>query len=370
MDSKQHKSFKYRIYPTKKQKKLLCLQLEECRWLYNQFLEQRKLAWSSNGTGLHLYSQISTISSLKMDRPGLNEVHSQVLQNVAVRVDLAYKAFFRRVKLKETPGFPRFKGECYDSFTYPQSGFAIVNGTKPKLRLSKIGNVKIILHRRIEGIIKSLNIKRSPVGKWYACFACEVDKTLLSILNNNVGIDVGIKSFAHLSNNMVIENPKFMKVDKKKLKVASRKLSTTTNTVVKEKRRIIRAKIHERIANRRSNFTHQQSRMIVNNYGFIAIEDLTINRMVHNNCLAKDIHDAAWSQFFDKLIYKAECAGRTVVKVNPAYTSQTCSNCGHRNIMELKDRDFSCSCCGFEIDRDLNAALNILTVGLHSIGHP
>jgi len=364
-----HKMFQYRIYPTKKQETLLSQALEECRWLYNHLLEKRKEAYEQRGESLSCYGQITTFPILKQERPSLTTVHSQVLQNVAVRIDLTFKAFFRRLRAHaQEPGFPRFKGKGrYDSFTYPQSGFRI--DSQGKLYTSGIGHIQMVLHRPLRGKIKTLTIRRSSTGKWYASFSCECDPERLPENPSQVGIDVGLKTFATLSDGAEIENPRFFRKEEKALAKVQRKHSKLAKgTAERRKHRKAVARVHERIAWRRGNFTHQESRKIVNSHGVICVEDLTVNRMVHNHCLAKSIHDAAWSAFFAQLSCKAEEAGRTFVKVNPAYTSQTCSRCGHRQAMPLSERTFHCPYCLLSIDRDLNAALNILAVGLHSIG--
>src|SRR6266699_4713705 len=363
------KMFEYRIDPTKKQETKLNETLEECRWLYNHLLQRRKEVYEQQGLSLSLYQQQATFAILKRDRPSLATVHSQVLQNVAVRLDLAMKAFFRRVKAHEAePGFPRFKGKGrYDSITYPQSGFKM--DTQGKLYASGIGHLKIVLHRPIRGKIKTLTIRRSSTGKWYASFSVECDPERLPECPEQVGIDVGLKMFATLSNGTEVENPRFFRQEEKALAKVNRKHSKLVkNSPKRRKHRKAVARVHERIAFRRGNFTHQESRKIVNGFGVIAVEDLHVNRMTHNHCLAKSISDAAWSQFFAQLFAKAEEAGRMALKVNPAYTSQTCSACGHRQKMPLSERIFDCSCCGLHLDRDLNASKNILAVGLHSIG--
>jgi putative transposase len=362
------KTFQYRIYPTKKQQRMLNETLEECRWLYNHLLEMRKNAWEHDGKSLSCYAQQATYPILKEQRPSLNTIHSQVLQNVAVRVDLAYKAFFRRIKTGEKPGYPRFKGHGrYDSITYPQSGFSITHDDR--VSLSKIGSVKMVYHRPIKGQIKTCTIRRSSTGKWYVCFSVECEPERLPECSEQVGIDVGLKTFATLSNEEEIENPRFFRKEEKALAKVQRKHSKLTKgTLERRKHRKAVARVHERVAWRREDFTHQQSRQIVDRFGLICVEDLTINRMVHNHCLAKSIADAAWSAFFLQLSCKAEEAGRRFVKVNPAYTSQTCSRCGHRQKMPLSNRVYHCPCCLLSIDRDLNASLNILAVGLHSIG--
>jgi len=361
------KTFKYRIYPTKKQDRIMRQWLEECRWLFNHFLAERKNAWEQEQKSLSLYEQQASLPTLKKQRPSLASVHSQVLQNVAVRIDLAFKAFFRRVKAGEKPGYPRFRGKGrYDSFTFPQSGFSL-NGNI--LRLSKIGNVKVVLHRPVEGNIKTCTIKRSSTDKWYVMFSCEWEPTPLPENNEAVGIDVGLHSFATLSTGEHIENPRFFRQEEKALAKAQRKLSKAEKgTLERKKRRKVVARIHERIAWKRQNFIHQHSRRIINRFGIIAVEDIHVNHMLHNHCLAKSISDAAWSGFFQLLAQKAAWAARQFVAVNPAYTSQTCSSCGHRQKMPLSERVFKCPCCGLESDRDHNAAVNILGLGLQSLG--
>jgi putative transposase len=183
-----------------------------------------------------------------------------------------------------------------------------------------------------------------------------------------VGIDVGLHTFAMLSDGTSVDNPRFFREEEKALAKANRKLSKAIKgTHERHKHRKVVARVYERIGFRRNNFAHQASRKIVNNFGFIAVEDLTVNRMVHNHCLAKSISDAAWSGFFSMLAYKAENAGRRLVKVNPAYTTQDCHRCGHRQKLTLADRFYACPCCGLHIDRDLNASLNILALGMQGM---
>jgi putative transposase len=362
------KMLKYRIYPTKKQEKKLNETLEECRWLYNHLLEMRKTAYEQDGLALTCFQQQNTFPVLKQERPSLSGVHSQILQNVAVRVDLAFKAFFRRVKAGEKAGYPRFRGsDRYDSFTFPQSGFSITHDDR--VALSKIGHVKMVYHRPMKGKVKTCSVQRSSTGKWYVSFSCECEPERLEPTPTQVGIDVGLKTFATFSNGEEIENPRFFRKEEKALA----KVNRTHSKLVKgsperRKHRKVVARVHERIKFRRDNFTHQQSRQIVDRFGLICVEDLHVNCMVHNHCLAKSIHDAAWTGFFDKLFAKAEEAGRTAVKVNPAYTSQDCSRCHHRQMMPLSERTYHCPRCLLSIDRDLNASLNILSIGRYALG--
>ncbi|MEP6775830.1 MAG: transposase [Chloroflexota bacterium] len=353
--------------------------LEECRWLYNYLLAQRKDAYEQTKETLSLYDQHALLPALKKDRPSLSTVHSQVLQNVAVRIDLAFKAFFRRIRKSyegkgEKPGYPRFRGYGrYDSLCYPQapSGCNLVGNS---LHLSKVGPVQVVLHRPLEGTPKTVCIRRSSTGKWYATFSCEWKPAALPVSSEQVGIDVGLKTFATLSSGEEIENPRFFRTEEKALAKVQRLLSKQEKgTPSRAKRRKVVARVHERVGWRRNDFSHQHSRRIVNRFGFIALEDLEVNRMLHNQCLGKSISDAAWAGFRQLLEVKAEWAARKVVAINPAYTSQTCHACGHRlssgQRLGLSDRIFDCPCCGLHIDRDLNASLNILALGIQRMSN-
>ena len=362
-----HKAFKYRLRPTAKQATTLALHLEECRMLYNHFVVERIQAYQDRGESLSLYDQHKRLPFLKTDRPTLAGVHSQVLQNVAVREDWAFQAFYRRCKDGgKKPGFPRFKGMGrYDSLTYPQDqGFGLQDG---HVRLGKIGTIRAVVSRPLEGRPKTCTVRRAATGKWYATIVCAVQAQPLPESANAIGIDVGLEKFATLSNGETIANPRFFRREEHELAKAQRKLSRAEKgTPARAKVRKVVARVHERIRFRRHDFAHQLARRLVNRFGRIAVEDLTINGMVPNPYLAKSIHDAAWSQFRQCLSYKAEEAGRTLVAVHPAYTSQDCSQCGHRLRKALSQRRHECPCCGLDIDRDENAARNICRLGLQS----
>jgi putative transposase len=352
------KTFKYRLYPNQQQRRLLDQQLEECRWLYNYLLAERREAWEQRQESVCYYDQATSLPGLKTERTTLATVQSQVLQNVAVRIDLAFKAFFRRTKAGETPGYPRFRGTGrYDSLTYPQVPVGCkLDAEARRVRLHGVGAVKVVYHRPIEGTPKTATIWRSRTGKWYVYFACEcAEPTPLPATGQRVGIDVGLKTFATLSTGRVIANPRFFRAEEKALARVQRAHSKLEKgTRARAKHRQVVARVYERIAWRRGDFAHQHSRRIVNQCDLIAVEDLSVNRMVHHPCLAKSIQDAAWSQFTDLLAVKAAWAGRTFVAVNPAYTSQDCSGCGYRQVLSLSDRD-------------LNASLNVLSVGQHAL---
>jgi putative transposase len=359
-------AYRYRLYPTQAQETALTGTLETCRQVYNSLLNWRKHDYEVLGKSPSKFEQQAAFPRWKKKNAELGEVYSQVLQNVAVRVDLAFDAFFRRVKAGETPGFPRIKGHGqYDSITYPQSGFGFCQG---RLRLSKIGNLAIRLHRPIDGDIKTCTVRRIN-SKWFVCFACEVEPELLPPSEEQVGIDVGLKTFASLSNGEFVENPRFFRRDEKALAKAQRKLSNQKRgSRARRKARKVVSRIHERIRNRRHDFVHQTARRLVNRYGVIAVEKLNVKGMVKNHCLAKSISDASWSMFRFVLTGKAERANRLVVAVNPAYTSQRCSGCGDIQKKPLSVRTHRCSVCGLVLDRDTNAAVNIKdAVGQHSL---
>jgi len=282
-------------------------------------------------------------------------------------VDLAFRAFFRRVKAGEKPGYPRFRGPGrYDSFTFPQSGFKL---REDSLYLSRIGAVKIVLHRPIEGRIKTLTLRRDGVGNWYACFACEVEPRPLPFNDRAVGIDVGLESFATLSGGVKIGNPRFFRRDEHELARAQRRLSNAEKGTPERARRLKAVQhIHQRIANRRRDFAHQVSRELVNHYGLLAFEKLNGRGMLQNHCLAKSLQDAAWGQLVRYTTYKAENAGRVIVRVDPRNTSRMCSGCGRLVEKTLSVRVHECPACSLVMDRDENAANNILRLGLQSRG--
>jgi putative transposase len=341
--------------------------LDTCRQVYNQTLAHRKEAWEQRQATRSLYDTNAMLTQWKQERPALSQVHSQVLQNAQERVDLAYKAFFRRVKAGETPGFPRFRGPGrYDSFTFKQSGFAV---QERLLRVSKIGVLRLVLHRALEGTIKTLTLRRAPSGKWYACFSIETEPMRLPPTESAVGVDVGLTSFATLSTGKQIANPRFFRTDETALAKAQRRLATAEKgTPARAKCRKVVAHIHERIANRRYDFCHQTARQLVNTSGILAFEALQIPHMMQNHCLAKSIADVAWGQFVRVTTDKAACAGRRVAHVDPRYTSQDCSRCGQRVSKPLSQRQHQCPTCQLVMDRDHNAAINILRCGLASLG--
>ena len=274
------KTYKYRLYPTRKQRQKLEATLSLCRLLYNSCLLDRKQYYQQTGKGLGYIQQAAILTKDKSLHPSLKEVHSQVLQDVLKRVDRAYTNFFRRLKEKKEKngkaGYPRLKGENrYDSFTYPQQpGFQL---TQSGLKLSKIGTIKIKEHRPLKGIIKTCTIKRD-IDRWYACFAVEVaakpkPKPKLQQPKTAVGIDVGLNSFAVLSDGTVIDNPRHLKHSENRLAFIQRKHTKKASRSKNRKRYQLKVgKLHRKIREQRQDFQHKVSKVIVNKYDLIAIE--------------------------------------------------------------------------------------------------
>ncbi len=367
------RTFKYRIYPNKTEEKNLLSTLEVCRWTYNTLLELRNNSWKNEKILITKFSCNKIITGWKrdLDKEFLNIVYAQILQNVSDRVDKAYKSFFRRIKNGEKSGFPRFKSfGSYDSFTFPQGGFDLFNDENGRnfLILSKIGNIKIIFHRKINGEIKNCTIRKTRSNKWYVTFSCEVNNVekILKI-NRCVGIDCGLNNFLTLSNGQKINTQKFFRTGEENIKKLHHNISVSSKESFKRKEFQKRLSLAcEKIANKRNDFAHKVSRSIVNQFDYIVFEDLNINKMLKNHRLAKSIQDVAWNQLIQFTQYKAESAGIWVKLVDPAYTSQTCSNCGVIKKKTLGERWHNCD-CGLSIDRDENAAINILRLGIQSL---
>jgi putative transposase len=362
------RNYKFRLYPNKEQERKLLRWLETCRRIYNTALAQRKEAWEKEKRSVTRTEQQVWLKEAKKDNDYFKEVHSQVAQEVLFRVERAFAGFFRRVRNGETPGYPRFKGKGrYKSLTFTQFGDGLgASFQNGKLKLSKIGLVKIKLHRDISGTVKTVTVKRDTIGKWYAVLAVETELNQPGTHPGTAaGLDVGLEKFATLSDGSAIENPRYLRKTEKRLKHAQRALSRKQKgSRNREKTRLKVAKLHTKVRNQRKDFLHKESRRLVNVYKMIAVEDLTVKNMVENHHLAKSISDAGWSEFLAMLCYKAEEAGSRVVKVNPSGTSQECSRCGTTVVKDLSVRVHRCPHCGLVLDRDVNAARNILKIAL------
>ena len=354
------KAFLYRLYPSRTQACLLDATLETCRFFYNDCLAERKTAYEERGETIGKFAQLRQVKERKATNPYAKNVHSHVLQTVVQDLDKAFDAFFRRVKAGEKAGYPRFKGRNrWHSFGFKELG----NGFKVcgrRLKLSGIGRVAVRWHRPIEGQIKTLRLSKKA-GTWYAAFSCIVeDATPLDATGKDIGIDVGLASLITTSDGEKVDHPRLYRTAQRRLRIAQRRVARRTKGGKNRRKAIGMLQTqHERIGNARKDFLNKLACDLTTRYDRIALEDLTNTRMVHGN-LAKSILDAGWGYLVQRLTHKAASAGRIVVLVDPRYTSKTCSGCGHIfESLSLSDRWIVCG-CGLSLDRDHNAAINIL----------
>ena len=360
------KTFKYKLMPTPGQEQVLGGVVWRCRELYNAGLEERKAAWEKSGVSISFAMQSAQLPGIKAVRPEYRDINAQVLQDVLHRLDKTYQAFFRRVQAGEKPGYPRFQGrDRYHTFTYPQvgeHGGAVLDGGM--LSLSKIGRIPLRLHRPLQGTPKTVTISKEADG-WYVSFSCaEVSVEPLPLTGREMGIDVGLKVFLVTADGEAVENPRHYRRGEKRLAKAQRRVSCRKKGSKRRKKAVrLLAKAHQHVRRQRTDFHHKTALAFVRQYDVIYLEDLQVRNMVRNHHLAKSISDAGWAQFRTILEAKAAWAGRQVLAVPPAYTSQGCSGCGERVPKSLSMRTHVCPSCGLVIDRDENAAINILRAG-------
>jgi len=360
------KTYRYRLYPSKTQLRLLEQTLETCRRWYNTCLEERKTAWETEKRRVGKYEQLARVKVYRKENPYAGQLHSHILQVVVTDLDQAFQAFFRRVKAGETPGYPRFKGrERFDSFGLKEYG----NGFKldgRRLRISGMGRVRVRWHRPVEGKVKTLRIRRQA-GVWYACFACEVEEHPLLPTGREVGVDVGIHHLLATSENEVVENPHWYREEQRKLRVIQRRVSRRKLGGANRRKAVLALQCqHEHVANCCKDYLDKLAHHLISSYDRIAVEDLHIPGMVRNHHLSKSILDAGWGYLRKRLIDKAAEAGRQVYLVDPSDTSRTCCSCGMAfSGLSLGDRWIECA-CGLSIDRDVNAACNIMKRAGHA----
>ena len=361
------KTYKFRLYPSKQQVNLLNNVLNSCRYLYNTQLEYERYVYEKDIKFANRIELNNLLPDIKIINPSLKSIHSQILQNVNDRVIKSFNGFFTRVKNGQKSGFPRFKNiHRYNSFSYPQTGFKFASNKK--LKLSKIGEINIKLHRLIKGKVKTLTIIKTPTNKWFACFSVQHDINPPKRSDEKIiGVDLGLENFATLSDGKVIENPRLLKSSLDKLKSKSRQLSKKKKgSSNRYKSRLRLTKLYEKVSNQRSDFLHKLSRNLVNEYDCIALEDLKPSEMKHKY-LQFSINDVSWDKFRQLLTYKAEETGCKLDFVNPKDTSKTCSKCGELQDMPLSKRTYNCS-CGNSISRDLNSSFNILNISCFHSG--
>ena len=403
------KAYKYRLYPNEKQAEKLQWTLDRARELYNAAIQERRDAYEirikrhpnyhneatrkqlTQDHALTYTQQATQLPAIKEVRPEYHDMHSQVLQDVLRRVDKAYQAFFRRVKEGKTPGYPRFRGYGrYESFTFPQSGFSLTEDTR--VCLSKIGSIKVKFPQGKKanppvGEMKTCTIKRET-HRWYVIFTCELEQEMAyHPSEESAGIDLGLLHFATLSDGSTIENPRHLRQAEQKLKKLQEALSRKKRGSKRRRKAAQRVgKTHRHIRNQRKDFHHKEARKLVTQYQTMVFEKLapsnmskrpkpkqdeTTGQYLPNGASAKaglnkSILDAGWGQFQQICESKAACAGSRVLFVSPKYTSQKCSGCGAMVQKGLEERWHSCA-CGCSLDRDHNAAKNILQLGLQAL---
>jgi putative transposase len=354
------KTFQYRLYPTDTQRARLESIRETCRHFYNDLLAERKEAWEERKEAITKTAQLREVKVRKATNPYAKDVHSHILQVVASDLDLAFAAFFRRVKAGDKPGYPRFKSrDRFRGFGLKELGNGFLLDGR-RVLLSGVGRIAVRWHRPLDGTIKTVRIVERA-GKWYACFSCETVAAPLPATGHAVGIDVGLVNLFTTSDGDKEPNPRWYRKEQRALRVTQRRVARRKKGG-KNRRKAVRRlqRQHEHIGNRRKDYLCKVACRLIQRYDFIALEDLAITRMVHGN-LAKSILDAGWGFLVAHLMFKAASAGRVVALVNPAYTSQDCSGCGRRfDHLTLSDRWVTCA-CGLSLDRDHNAAINILS---------
>ena len=360
-------SYKYRLYPNNEQRQTLdrVLNCGAHRQLYNAALQERREAWQKCRISLYYRDQAKQLKELRTFDEDAAWLNYSSIQQTLRRLDKAFQAFFRRVQAGEEPGYPRFKGKGW----FKSVCYLYGDGIRLKadrLYIQHVGLLRIFQHRALpdDAKIKMVILKRDKLGNWYASLQLELpDPEPADIMGPDVGIDMGLSSFATLSTGEQVDNPRWFRASEEKLAVLQR-LRARCQRGSRQYRELTRQirRWHEHIANQRRDFHHKVSTELVRRFGFIALEQLNLSGLCRSH-VSKSMGDAGWGYFLAMLSYKAENAGQTVVKVDPHHTSQNCSGCGCLVKKPLSERLHVCPDCGLVLDRDHNAALNILGRG-------
>lgn len=354
-------SYKYRLLPTRKQHAALARILEDRRLLYNAALEERVTAYKKAGKRISFAAQCRSLTECRRELPHMEAASRGTQEATLKRLDLAFEAFFRRIKAGQKPGHPRFRGkERWRSFTIRDSRALSI--AKKRVRFKGLpGSVRFHEHRPLPRAMKitSAVLRKDPKG-WTIAFMIDISATCPQECASAIGIDVGLKSLATLSTGQIIPNARHAERAERKMRRRQRALARCkrgSKRCVKVKAEF--ARTHQRIVNARTTYLHQVSAALTRDHQTIVVEKLNVSGLAQTN-IARSLHDAAWSSLKYMLAYKAERAGGRLIEVSPQFTSQDCSGCGERVPKALSVREHSCPSCGLVLDRDHNAALNIL----------
>lgn len=351
-------SYKFRIYPNITQKQQIQRTFGCCRFVFNHFLAKRMEQYKQTGKSPTRFQQDKSLTALKKDLEWLREVDATALQAALQSLDTAYQNFFRRVKQGQKPGYPRFKSKRDHRRSYKSKrvgeNIKVLDGT---IQLPKLGLVKCRVSKEVKGRILSATVSQNPSGKYFVALCCtDLEMETLPTTGAMIGIDMGLKAFAITSDGTEYPNHRHLAKSQKKLAKLQRQMSRKSKgSNRREKARAKVARLHEHVANQRSDMLHKLSTGIVRDYDLIAIEDLAPSNMVRNHKLARSISDVSWGEFRRQLEYKAAWYGKQVVKVDRFFpSSQLCSTCGARwpRTKDLSVREWTCPVCGTSHDRD------------------
>ena len=362
------KAVTFRLYPTKDQVRRIEKSLDLHRELYNAALQERRDAWEKCKISVSRYEQQRQIKEVWKDRPDFKEfVSSRSAEDVVLRLDLAFRSFFRRMKAGEKPGYPRFKNRrSYTSFSISGNKNFKTFTTK-NLSIPKIGRVRWRPWCAFPGKPKLITVKRLPDGYFATVvFEC-LDPTPLPKTGKSVGVDLGMTSIVATSDGEVVPAQKLLVKNERKMRAAHRMVSRRKKGSNRRRKAVaLLARAHQKLARCRKHFLDGVTKRLVGAYDLIAVEDLSPQKMrrlggrgARGRGFRRSFKDAAWGLLLHQLEYKAAWAGRVLVKVDPRGTSQECSECGERVEKTLRERTHRCPHCGLSIDRDVNAARNV-----------
>ena len=371
------RTYKYRLRPNRTQTSSLDSLFSQARRLYNAALEQRIATYQETGECIRYPAQWAHFRDQRNDHPEeYGMLNATSTQQLLRRLDKAFTAFFRRLKAGETPGFPRFKGyHRFKSIEYRYGdGSKLREKDNGQMRfyLQNVGEVKLVYHRPIpqRAVIKHVVVKRTN-HRWYVCLMLELPEPDSKGVpeGRSIGIDMGLRSLLATSEGVLIENPRWLRASLARLRVAQRKVSRRKRGSKRWRKAVGQvARLHEKIANQRNDYWHKLTRELAERHALIAIEDLNLKFINTNRHLSLSSHDAGLGLFTEMLAYKVEETGGQLIAVNPAYTSQRCSRCGEMVEKGLSVRVHRCPCCGLVLDRDVNAARNVLRSAFKSLG--